>query len=38
LLLIYPGIVTDLIGVGLIALVIVLQLAGRKKALAENTV
>jgi len=31
LLLIYPGAVTDLIGVGLVAVVIVIQLVGKKK-------
>ncbi|MBR4099542.1 MAG: TRAP transporter fused permease subunit [Clostridia bacterium] len=34
LLLIYPGIVTDLVGLGLVALVLVVQLLTKKKALA----
>ncbi len=34
LLLIYPGLVTDLVGVGLVALVVVIQLMTKKKALA----
>ncbi len=34
LLLIYPGLVTDLIGVGLVVVVILIQLATKKKALA----
>ncbi|MBQ4160130.1 MAG: TRAP transporter fused permease subunit, partial [Clostridia bacterium] len=34
LLLIYPGLVTDLVGVGLVALVVVLQLAVKEKKLA----
>ena len=34
LLLIYPGIVTDLIGLGLAAVVIVVQIIGKKKAVA----
>ena len=34
LLLIYPGLVTDLVGVGLVALVVVLQLAIKEKKLA----
>ena len=36
LLLIYPGLVTDLIGVGLVAIVLVLQLFSRKKVKLEN--
>ena len=36
LLLIDPGLVTDLIGLGLLALVVVIQLIDRKKALAAN--
>ncbi len=34
LLLIYPGIVTDSIGLGLVAIVVILQLLGRKKIIA----
>ena len=36
LLLIYPGLVTDLIGLGLLAIAIVFQLIDRKKALAAH--
>ncbi|MBQ8267639.1 MAG: FxsA family protein, partial [Clostridia bacterium] len=35
LLLIYPGIVTDLIGLGLVAIVIAFQLITKKKNLSQ---
>ena len=34
LLLIYPGLVTDTVGLGLVAVVVILQVIGRKKAVA----
>jgi TRAP-type uncharacterized transport system fused permease subunit len=34
LLLVYPGLVTDLIGLGLVAVVVVTQIIGKKKAVA----
>ena len=35
LMLIYPGLTTDLAGLGLVGIVLVFQLLGRKKALAK---
>ena len=34
LLLVYPGLITDTIGLGLVAIVVVTQILGKKKALA----